>query len=450
MHKVLVIARREYLAAVRTKAFLITLLIIPLLMGGSIVVQTALKDTKDTKLRHYAVIDRSPGGRLFEAIRAAAEKMNAEGKAPGGGYKVEQAVPENGSDKALDALREQLSDRVRSGELLGFVEIGPHIYRPMSETGGKPDSGRRLVFRSNRATIQDFPALVSGVVAEKVEDEHWRQAGLDVAKVRAGMAGLPPLEQEGLYTRNRSTGEVQEGPKQSRAAAFLVPFGVMMLMFMVVMLTATPLMQGVVEEKMQRIAEVLLGSVRPFDLMLGKLLGMTAVSLTITAVYLGGAWWAVGHYSSPAGPIPKEVQDSLAALLPWFLVYQVLAALMYGSLFTAVGAACTDMKETQTLMWPVMILVMIPLWLLGAVVEEPSGAVVTGLSFFPFATPLLMVARQAVPPGVPWWQPAIGAVGVLVTTLFCVWAAGRIFRIGILLQGKGARLGDLARWVVRG
>jgi ABC-2 type transport system permease protein len=216
----------------------------------------------------------------------------------------------------------------------------------------------------------------------------------------------------------------------------------MMLMFMVVLLTATPLMQGVVEEKMQRIAEVLLGSVRPFDLMLGKLLGMTAVSLTISAVYLGGAWWAVRR--SDYAP------DVSADLVAWFVAYQVLAALMYGSLFTAVGAACTDMKETQTLMWPVMVLVVVPLGLLGAVVQEPNGAVVTGLSFFPFATPMLMVARQAVPPGVPWWQPIVGIAEVLLTTLVCVWVASRIFRVGILLQGKGARLGDLARWVLRG
>jgi ABC-type Na+ efflux pump permease subunit len=183
----------------------------------------------------------------------------------------------------------------------------------------------------------------------------------------------------------------------------------------------------------------LLGSVRPFDLMLGKLLGMTAVSLTITAVYLVGAYWAARHYGF-AEYIPT-------ALLAWFLAYQLLAALMFGSLFIAVGAACTDMKETQNLMWPVMLLAIMPMFFLGSILQEPNSMVATGLSFFPFATPMLMIMRQSVLPGVPSWQPVVGIVLVLATTLFCVWAAGRIFRVGILMQGKGAQLGDLLRWV---
>jgi ABC-2 type transport system permease protein len=434
MRKVLVIARREYLAAVRTKAFLISLLIMPLIMGGTVVVQLWLKDAQDTRVRHFAVVDLSPGGRLFEAIRAAAEKTGGDtsaGKAPAPAFEVERAVPANGSEEALAALRLDLSDRVRRGDLLGFVEIRPDVYTADADV---------LRFQTNRVTIQDFPILVRQTVSREVEKERCARAGLDWEAARKAMKPVD-ITARGLWKRD-DKGEAKDDPEQSRLASFFVPFGFMMLMFMVIMMTATPLMQGVVEEKMQRIAEVLLGSVRPFDLMLGKLLGMTSVSLTISAVYLGGAWWAAAR---------SGYADSISVgLLAWFLVYQILAALMYGSLFAAVGAACTDMKETQTLMWPVMVLVMVPLWMLGAVVQEPNGAVVTGLSFFPFATPMLMIARQAVPPGVPWWQPAVGVAGVVLTTLACVWAAGRIFRVGILLQGKGARLADLARWVLRG
>src|ERR1700682_1087140 len=115
----------------------------------------------------------------------------------------------------------------------------------------------------------------------------------------------------------------------------------------------------------------------------------------------------------------------------WFVVYQALAVLMYGSLFIAIGAACTDMKETQNLLWPVMLLAMLPLFVVGGVMREPSSPVATGLSFSPFATPMLMIARQAVPPVLPWWQPALGVVLVLATTLLCVYAAGRIFRVGM-------------------
>jgi ABC-2 type transport system permease protein len=222
----------------------------------------------------------------------------------------------------------------------------------------------------------------------------------------------------------------------------LAPFGLLMLMFMVVMVGATPLMQGVVEEKMQRIAEVLLGSVRPFQLMFGKLLGTVGVSLTLVAVYIGGAYYAANKYGY-ADRLPAEI-------VGWFFAYQVLAIILYGSLFIAVGAACSDMKETQSLMWPVMVMAMLPMFVAFIVIREPNSPFATWASFFPPATPMLMIARQAVPPGIATWQPVLGIVLVLLTALFCVYAAGRIFRVGILMQGKGAKIGDMVRWVIRG
>src|SRR5205085_7000706 len=129
------------------------------------------------------------------------------------------------------------------------------------------------------------------------------------------------LKSKGLTTRDPETGKPREPSDQSQIASLLVPAGLMMLMFMVVLMGATPLMQGVVEEKMQRIAEVLLGSVRPFPLMMGKLVGMAGVSLTIAAVYLSGAYWAAHHYGF-AEYVGVE-------LLLWFVLYQTLAALMF-------------------------------------------------------------------------------------------------------------------------
>ena len=196
------------------------------------------------------------------------------------------------------------------------------------------------------------------------------------------------------------------------------------------------------EEKIQRIAEVLLGSVRPFQLMMGKLLGIVGVSLTLVAVYLAGAYWAAERFDF-ADLIPVD-------LLVWFLVYQVLSVLMYGSLFIAVGAACTDTKETQTMLLPVMLLACLPMFVMANVIREPNSSFALGASLFPFATPMLMIARQAVPPGIPVWQPVVGVVLVLATTLLCVYAAGRIFRVGILMQGKGARFSQLFQWVFRG
>src|SRR5262249_19010360 len=116
-----------------------------------------------------------------------------------------------------------------------------------------------------------------------------------------------------------------------------------------------------------------------------------------------------------------------------------------------IGAACTDMKETQSLLMPVMILACFPMFFMGNVIQEPNSSFALGVSLFPFATPMLMVARMAVPPqNIPLWQPVVGVALVLATILLCVYAAGRIFRVGILMQGKGAKFSDLIRWVIRG
>jgi len=444
MRKMLVIAVREYLAAVRTKTFLITLIIIPVLMSGSIFVQWLLRDFRDTKTKHFAVVDRTRGARLYPSIAKAVQAYNERTKDPATNkailprFEIEHVPAAANSAEAIAEQRLELSERVHKGELFGFLEIGPEVLEPAEGDSGKQEHVVR--YQSNRPTNRDFPHLIEAPLLRAIQDVRMEEARVRLPreKVREIMRQTR-VEAMGLTSRNPASGKIEDDTIQSRFAPVVVPIGFVMLMFMVVMMTAAPLMQGVVEEKMQRIAEVLLGSVRPFDLMLGKLVGMTAVSLTITTVYLSGAYWAAREYGF-AKYIPPD-------LLAWFVVFQALAALMYGSLFIAVGAACTDMKETQNLMWPVMLVAMLPMFLMGSVLQEPNSAVATGLSFFPLATPMLMIMRQSVPPGVPAWHPILGVVLVVLMTLLCVWAAGRIFRVGILMQGKGAKLGEMLRWV---
>jgi ABC-2 type transport system permease protein len=123
---------------------------------------------------------------------------------------------------------------------------------------------------------------------------------------------------------------------------------------------------------------------------------------------------------------------------------------MFGLLFIALCAACSEIRVTQTLLWPVMLIAMLPLFIWLNVAREPTSTFATVMSLVPTATPMLMVIRLAVPPGITWWQPALGMLLMLVTTILFVYAAGRIFRVGILMQGKGASLRDLTRWMVRG
>jgi ABC-2 type transport system permease protein len=450
MRKVLVVARREFLAAVKTKAFIIGLLLMPVLMGGSIVVQILMKDIHETKDRHYAVIDRTPRATLLPVVEKAIAYHNEKaisdpdsGKQVQPRFVLEVVHPEDDSSQSLDKLRESLSQQVRKGDLSGILEIGPLAgqIQPVEGTSGVNSEDYALRYQSNRITQQDFRKLVETAVNKEIRSRRRQEVkGLSPEKLKEILEPVP-LVAKGLSRRN-AEGKVEDTSEMNQYAALFVPGAMMMLLFMVVMMVANPMLQGVVEEKMQRIAEVLLGSLQPFELMLGKLLGMTAVSLTISGVYLVGGYWAAWHYGF-GETVPVD-------LLLWFLLYQSLAGLMYGSLFIAIGAACTDMKEAQNMLLPVSLLVCMPLFLLGSVIQEPNSPVVTGLSFFPFATPMLMIARQSAPPGIPLWQPLAGIAGVVATTLFCVWAAGRIFRVGLLMQGKGARIGEMLRWVFKG
>jgi ABC-2 type transport system permease protein len=441
-----VIASREYNATVRTRAFVIGLLLVPLLMSGSIVMQKLLGGFRDTTDLTYAVVDRRNDPGVFAALEAGVTEHNAHLKDYDTGPQVrpkfvlEKVAAMGDSEMAIDDLRVQLSKRVRKGELDGFLEIGPEVAEatPPVDSHAEKDY-RGLRYQTNHPTHQAFPDLAKAMVTAAVQQRRAREAHLDPTLARSVMRPVA-LQTKGLT--KLKDGKAVDESDQGRFASLIVPGAMMVLMYMIVLMGSTPLMQGVVEEKMNRVAEVLLGSVRPFQLMLGKLIGMTGVSLTMTAVYLGGMYWAARYYEFAEYVSPE--------LVAWFLVFQALASLMYGSLFIAVGAACTDLRETQTLMWPVLILAMIPMFVLGIVLQEPNGPVATVLSFFPFATPSLMMARLGVPPGVALWQPIAGAGVVIATTLLCVYAAGRIFRVGLLLQGKGADFAQMFRWIVRG
>lgn len=461
MRKVLVIALREYVAAVRTKSFIISVLILPLMMGGSVLIQFLLKDQVDIRSKHFAVVDRTPGGKLGRVLEGAVVVRNAHtitdpdtGKQIRPRYELELIAPST----PPATQRYDLSERVRHEDLFGFLEIGADVlesrpgkhqpgseYRPRGlEKLGRGQAGPDnlvLRYQSSSPNYDDFYHWAEQVLNQAIWQSRCEAAGLSREKFAAIVEPVP-LVVKGLSQRDPATGDIEEGKDENQVASILIPGGLMMLMFMLILVGATPLMQGVVEEKMQRIAEVLLGSVRPFVLMLGKLLGMVAVSVTLSVFYLGAAYWAAYRF--------ELTQFLSPSLLAWFLLYQMLAVLMYGSLFISIGAACTDMRETQSMVWPVMLLVSVPMFIWLNVVREPNSPFATGVSFVPFATPMLMIIRMSVPPGIAWWQPILGVAGVLAMTLACVWVGGRIFRLGILLQGKGARPSDLVKWVVRG
>ncbi len=442
MRKTIIVAIREYVVSVKTKAFLFGLLMMPLMMGGSFIVGAFLEGRVDTKDKRIAVADYT--GRLFETVDSAARQRNDTAIFEGEGAARKQILPRFVIEKVdtgatdMQRLSLQLSDRIRKGELMAFVLIGPKVID--TNNSNSDPSQATLNYYSNTPTYNDARGWITGVLNERVQQLRLESADFDAGLVRR-LTQRVPVGNLGLVETD-AAGNIISAVETNQFANFLVPFAMMFLMFMVIMATTAPLLNSTLEEKTQRIAEVLLSSIPPFELMVGKLIGIVGVSLTMATVYLVGAYAALNRMG-------------YAQFFPWqsvwwFVGFLSLAVLMYGSIFIAIGAAVSDMKEAQGMMTPVMLLVVSPMFVLQNVMREPGSTLSLAMSLFPPATPMLMIIRQTVPPGIPLWQPLLGGALVVLTSLVCVFAAGRIFRVGILMQGKGARISEMLRWALRG
>ncbi|NIO28676.1 MAG: ABC transporter permease [Candidatus Latescibacteria bacterium] len=438
MRKVIWLARREYKAAVRTKGFIIGLVLAPILMGGSAIGMALFKDRVDTTDQRLAIVDRS--GLVAEALVEAAEERNATnvfdketGEKIRPAYEIEIVEPDAANPMAQ---RLELSNGVRDGQLHAFVEIGPSVLHP-----GEDPEGYRIAYYSKNAALDDLRRWLVRPINNNLRRQRLAGAGIDESAVKDLFTWVD-VEGFGLVAVDPETGEVLDARQSHEGEAVGIPLIMTMLMFLMIMMGAVPLLQSVMEEKSQRIAEVLLGSIKPFQFMMGKLLGGVAVSLTSAAVYVIGGIIALRHMGL-GEYIPYH-------LIPWFFAFMLLAIVMIGSMLAALGATCNDTKEAQSLTLPAMLPVLLPMFVLVPVVEAPLAPFATGLSLFPLFTPMLMLLRLSTPAGVPVWQPWIGLVGILLFTLFFVWAGGRIFRVAILMQGTPPRLSNILRWALRG
>ena len=432
MRRIWIIARREYRATVRSKAFVVSLVLMPILLGGGAIAQQAMRGRVDLADKRLAVCDRT--GVLLPALARAAEERNAKeifdtttGHQVDPRYLVE-AIPWPTLD---DERRLELSERIRKRHLYAFAEIDAEVLAP-----GKAPEVR---FHSESTMSGDLVRWFGRILNQAVQQHRLRVAGLDPVLVGSMLAPVR-LAPVGLFARDKG-GQVASGDRSSRMAASLLPIAVMMVMFLALMMSQT-MLHSTLEEKQQRIAEVLLGSARPFELMTGKLLGGAATSLTMVGVYLIGGATLLDRYG---------YRDLLRSdLVVWILVFLVLGVIIYGSVYAAVGAACSELKEAQNYLLPIIMILVLPMMIWFKVMEEPTGSFATILSFVPVWTPLLMPLRLAATQAVPLWQPIVGMLGAVLAALVAAWAGGRVLRVGLLMQGKPPRLGQLMRWVLRG
>ena len=431
MRKVFVIAWSEFSTALMSTAFLVGILLIPGIMGGSIFFQRTIGERIDREDRAFAVIDQT--GQIYPIISLAAQAWNSR---QGGENGQRQTGPRfrpteiRLEGKPIDQVRLELSDRVANDEIFAFVEIPANATAP-------GDQKATIRYHSNHPSYNSLPtwldtAINAGIAAHKLS-----AAGVDVSLLKTLQVRVP-FDRLGLLHR-RADGQIIEAEVVDRVKALAIPAILMVMMFMVIMSSASPLLNSVMEEKMTRISEVLLGSVTPFELMLGKLLGSLLVSITLALVYMAGGF-GLATYWGYGDALPPTI-------VGWFLLYLIAAILMFGAAFMAIGAACTDLKDAQGMMTPVMLLFVSPMFVWTTVLQAPDSLFSTAMSLVPICTPMLMLLRLTLQPGPPLWQVVLSVVLTLATAMALVWAAGKVFRTGILMQGKSATFREMIRWV---
>jgi ABC-2 type transport system permease protein len=426
MNKIFTVASSEFGNLVRSRAFLISLILMPVLMAGSIYLARATRNTSDDVTRPFGIVDHS--GALRDVIQAAAAARNASGTASA---RFEPVVVDP-QGRSSEDMRLDLSDRIRAKELFAFVEIPAEILNP--------DAGAEIQYFSNSPSHTALPQWLRATINQAVIAQRFRAAAVDPQVVNR-LTRPAAMDQLGLVERD-AAGGAKAAEQIDQVRAFAVPGVMLLLMYITVMSSAPQLLNSVMEEKMSRISEVLIGSVTPFELMLGKLLGCVSVSFLLAAVYAGGGL-VVANYWGYGSSITLE-------MLLWFAAFLIMAVLIYGSIFIAIGAACNDLKDTQSMITPVMILVVLPLVTWSAVIRAPDSTLSVALSMLPTSAPFLMLLRIAIQPGPPLWQVLLSFGIVVASTVLVVWAAGRIFRTGILMQGKSASFSEMLRWVKAG
>jgi ABC-2 type transport system permease protein len=221
----------------------------------------------------------------------------------------------------------------------------------------------------------------------------------------------------------------------------------MMIIYVTVLMYGIYVMRGVLEEKSSHVVEVIISTVKPFELMLGKILGIGAVGLTqfliwatlMAAVSAPGMVSAMGMGDIGLPTIPIQ-------LLVFFVVFFVLGFLLYGTLYAGIGAAFDTEQEAQNFQGLVTMLLIVPMMLMIQIINQPDGTLSVVLSMFPFFTPMLMFLRMTLVP-VPAWQVAASVVLMLGAILASTWIVAKIYRVGILMHGSKPKLKDLMRWV---
>lgn len=435
MGKIGIIAGREFNERVRKKSFIITTILMPLFLVAMMFIPMLMVNMKSDTVREIYVVDDSG---------VVADKLQDTGTL--------RFIP---SDMPLDEIKEQSLD------IFGVLVIGENIAE---------GSGAQL-YTYDSSTI-DIESEISSQIKDIIETEKLKGYNIEnLSEILASVETSVPLSV-------KQFSESGEAKDSSSVVAIVAAYIFGFLIYMFVFLYGGMVMQGVIEEKSNKVLEVMVSSVKPFQLMMGKILGIASVALTqlliwvVFIVVVGGGLMSllagdmIEAAQAMSSGMPMDMSamggmvmdaDMAAAintltdpaylfrLIGGFIVYFIGGYLLYAAMFAAVGSAVDNEKDTQNLQTPISMPLILALFVMLTAMQDPNSPLAVWCSIIPFTSPIVMVAR--LPYGVPAWE-LWTSIGVLFASfLAIVWFAGKIYRVGIFMYGKKPTFKELFKWM---
>jgi ABC-2 type transport system permease protein len=425
MNKILLIIRREFLTRVRKRTFIIGTILFPVLYIGLIFGTGYIADKTKENL-HIAMIDKS-------------------------GLFSEDLIK---SVKGIDTLN---TIKLVPGDAKGFTEnfdsMGYDGYVIIPQ-----NFNWKTGLDSNKIIVNTKKSFGNGAI-DPVE----RKLNLLWTKIKHDSLGLTATKDSILNTTLSLKVNNEKNKNADAGVATIIGYVSGFLMYFILLLYGSQVMMGVTEEKTSRIAEVVVSSVKPFQLMVGKIIGIGMVALTQFLIWIAcifiiyNVGKTSGNSSSGSFAMVGQIQHvftsvNVPLVVGCFIFYLLAGFFFYSSLYAAIGSAINeDMREAQSLSFPITMLIIFSIALMTPAISNPSSPVAVWASIIPFSSPIVMMARIpfGVPNTVPWWQLGLSMALLVAGFMFTTWFAARIYRTGILMYGKKPSWKEMIKWAFR-
>ncbi len=410
MHNILLIARREYLERVRTKAFILATILIPLLLGG-IGFGGAYLTNKTATAGHIVLLSGADQS-FAEGLKSALTAPDENGKPS----QMSVSIASNSPEERI-ALDHELKDKKNS--LTGYLQIAP-----------PPGPNARPGFIWTPRTASDVATL--GELKHAVTTTLNRE--------RLAHENLSPAEIDGLM----KPVDIDTSKTGDTATAFYAAYALFFMMYFVIMQFGMNTARSIIEEKTSRVFEVMLATIKPDEMLAGKILGVGAVGLTQVAIWMV-AVAAIGTYLVASSGTSLHAVVSSTQIF-FFIAYFIFGFLIYSSIAAALGAMTNSEQELQQLNMFLVIPLACCMLMLGPIVKSPDSVLSRIVSQIPFCSPLLMNFRISIGNPQPW-EIALSFALMAGFIALVLWLASRIYRVGILMYGKKPNLPEVLRWL---